>query len=351
MADGAEALSRLLRTGLASPTPGALLGAASMLLAIAAAPGVDPASTGAVVRGLAGQGRPEASAGALAVATLAGDESLRRWARRDLADRGFFAPQWLALLHRAVPSMRALEVIDPFRDIDDLLVGVALPTGHCITAVARLDNELRGLVIGGALFERPVEEVPQHLERMSNAGAQVRDIEAADARAGIEAGLRDVDPDLPLTSHTELQNVQPLVRWMLSRLPAGGEVRLSRRLDDADLDDCHRQFVASPWGRPWGLAHLGVLVENVLGDGLGNGLGDPLLWAPHHVARLLDPTLRCIDPDDLDAYRTPELLRDLIRYGHAERGVPQQLTDRSLREVDRRAPAFLRAVRARADAA
>jgi hypothetical protein len=42
----------------------------------------------------------------------------------------------------------------------------------------------------------------------------------------------------------------------------------------------------------------------------------------------------------------PELLRDLIRYGHAERGLRHQLTTDALAEVDAHADAFSAAVRA-----
>lgn len=349
MSRAAATLSSGLRKGLESPTPGALLGMASMLLALLSAPEVDPGNTTAVVRGLAAQHRPEASAGALAIATLADDAGLRRWARRDLADRGYAVPRWLAELHRAAPSGRAFEISGPFRDLDDLVVGVTLPTGHPLTAVVRIDNEFGGRDVGGALFELPVDETLEHLQPPDDADVHIRNIDAADARARIAASFSHID--LPLASRTDWHSQRPLVRWLLTRLPTGGEPRVPGQVDDVDVDHVLRRFLASPWGRPWVRGHLSALAEHVLGDGLANGLGDPLLWAPHHVARLLDPTHRHIDADELDAVRTPELLRDLIRYGHGERGLRQELTDRSLREVDRCADAFIRSVRAREEAA
>ena len=95
----------------------------------------------------------------------------------------------------------------PFRDVDELLVGITTPGGHALTAIVRVDNEI---------------------------------------------GARD-----------------------------------------AEVDDVLHHVLASPWGRPWTRAGLAALAEAVLGKGLQNALGDPLLWAPHHVRRLLDS-----DPGD-----------------------------------------------------
>ncbi len=63
----------------------------------------------------------------------------------------------------------------------------------------------------------------------------------------------------------------------------------------------------------------------------------------------VEGVLHDVDPDALDLGRMPELLRDLIRYGHGERGLRPGLTDASLQAVDRWAPAFVAAVRTRDD--
>ena len=42
--------------------------------------------------------------------------------------------------------------------------------------------------------------------------------------------------------------------------------------------------------------------------------------------------------------RAPDLLRDLIRYGHAERGLRPELTVTALAAVDAAAPAFVATV-------
>ncbi|MBJ7453632.1 MAG: hypothetical protein JHC71_16345 [Blastococcus sp.] len=151
---------------------------------------------------------------------------------------------------------------------------------------------------------------------------RVRDIAPADARARLADALRDPDLDVLSGRSTPWRQLRPLVGWLVSVLPDGGDASVPGLWDDVDLDDVVAGFLASQWGRPWVRGGLPELVEAVLGDGLGNGLGDPLLWALHHVARLLDHESSALDHDELDTARTPELLRDVIRYGHAERGLP-----------------------------
>lgn len=335
-----------LRADVDSASPGTLLATASMLLSVPSHPDVPPERIAEIVRGLTAWDRVETSAGALAMALLSGDAALRRWVRRDLADRGHAVPRWLADLHRCTPVERAVEISRPFRDVDELVVGITTPSGHALTAIVRVDNEIGTRDIGGSLYERPLDAVLDGLHVPDGADVRVRDIPPADARARIEAALTGIDLDAIFGTTTEWRTLRPLLRWMLTFLPAGGDATVPGSMEDVEVEDVLDDFLASPWGRPWTRGGLPELAEAVLGNGLQNALGDPLLWAPHHVRRLLDSDPGYDLVEHLDARRTPELLRDLIRYGHAERGLRQELTDSSLAAVDRYADAFLDAVRA-----
>jgi hypothetical protein len=345
-AEFTEHLTRALRAGTDSPAPGSLLTTASMLLGITDG-GSDPSSaTATLVRGLTRWNRPECSAGALAMATLIGDGGLRREVRRDAADRGHPLPRWLVELHRAEPVVRAVELSTVFRAADELVVGVTVPGGHCLTAVVRVDNELGFRVVDGRLYAQPLDAVVERAADDGDPDVRMRDVAPADARARLIAALRDPDLDTLSGMNTPWQQLRPLVRWLVTVLPDGGDATVPTVGDDIDLDDVVAGFLASPWGRPWVRGGLPELVEAVVGDGLGNGLGDPLLWAPHHVGRLLDRESSALDHDLLDTDRAPEVLRDLIRYGHAERGLRAGLTDHALAAVDRHAGPYLAAVRA-----
>jgi hypothetical protein len=59
----------------------------------------------------------------------------------------------------------------------------------------------------------------------------------------------------------------------------------------------------------------------------------------------LDPDPWRLGPWTPHLERTPELLGDLIRYGHAVRGIRQELTDDALAAVDKRAAALADGVR------
>lgn len=344
-----EDLARELRAGADSLTPGRLLVTASMLLGIAAS-GSDPSTAAAtLVRGLSAWNRSECSAGALAMATLVGDDGLRREVRRHAADRGHRLPRWLAELHRAEPVVRAVELSTVFRAVDELVVGVTVPGGRCLTAMVRVDNEYGFRAVNGRVYAEPLDAVVARFADGGYPDVRIRDIAPAHARARLADGLRTPDLDTLLDENTPWRHVRPLVCWLVSVLPDGGDAAVPAVGDDIDLDDVAAGFLASPWGRPWVRGRLPELVEAVLGDGLGNGLGDPLMWAPHHVGRLLDPKNSALDHDLLDTDRAPELLRDLIRYGHAERGLRPGLTDDALAAVDRHAGTYLAAVRAWAD--
>ncbi|SDC78600.1 hypothetical protein SAMN05660690_2546 [Geodermatophilus telluris] len=340
-ADWQAMVANALRAGADSPTPGPLLATAAMLLGIPAG-AMEPAVTATVVRGIAAWDRPECSAGAVATAALTGDEGLRREMRRAAADRGHALPRWLAELHRAEPVSRAVELSGPFRDVDELVVGATVPGGHALTAVVRVDNELGSRAVGGVAYEERLDDVVARIAG-GTPDLSVRDIAPADARARLTGALRGPDLDALLGREAPWPRLRPLVRWLVARLPSGGDATVPGAVEDVDLDDVAAAFLASPWGRPWTSGHLAPLLEAVLGDGLANGLGDPLSWAPHHVARLLDPQSSALL--DVDAGRAPELLRDLVRYGHAERGLRPGLTDETLAAIDRCSAPFLSAVR------
>src|SRR4051794_5703570 len=173
-----------LRKGIDASAPASLLSTASSLLNIISAE-ASPTARATSIRALVGWNRPEASAGALAMATLAGDDDLRRQLRNDIADRGHHLPRWLAQLHRTEPVDRAVEVSSPFRVEDELLVGVTVPGGHPLTALVRVDNELGFRAVGGRVLAEHLSTVLQRIEDAGNPDRTVRDVSTADARARI----------------------------------------------------------------------------------------------------------------------------------------------------------------------
>ncbi|TFV87409.1 hypothetical protein [Blastococcus sp. CT_GayMR16] len=343
-------LDDALRAGFDSPAPGALLGFVGLILSVAAG-AHDPADNLAeLVRGLSDQGRTETSAAVLAIATLTGDIELRRRVRRELADRGQVLPRWLAELDRTEPFDRAIEISTVYRDADQLLVGVTVPGGHPLTAVVLVDNELGAFAAEGYVLQSPLEDAVALLLEDADPDVRVRDIPPADARARIEAALHELDLGPGRGGYESWAESRPVVDWMLSLLPAGGDDDVLRELSEDELDEISERFLASPFGPAWTDHDLRPLVDEVVAAGSANGIGDPLVWSPYNVASLLDPQRRHLDRGTPSLDRAPDLLRDLIRYGHAERGLRPELTTAALAAVDAATGSFLQAVHEPTDA-
>lgn len=325
-----------------SPTPGPLLGIVGLLLSTTRGEGAPPVAE--LVRSLSEFGLPETSAALLAIATLTGDVELRRMVRHEIADGGQVLPRWLAELHRTEPGDRAVEISTVYRDVDQLLVSATVPGGHPLAAVVLVDNELGAFAADGFVLEAPVEAVVPLLLEDADPDTSVRDILPADARARVEDALRELDMGPGTGGYEDWSEQRPLVEWLVSLLPAGGDAAVMHELSDEELDAITTHFLASPFGTAWTRGELRPLVDEILLCGSANGVGDPLVWSPDNVRKLLDPDASLLDPGTPSIERAPELLRDLIRYGHAARGLRPELTRAALAAVDAATDAWLLAV-------
>lgn len=287
-------------------------------------------------------GRPETRAALLAIAILTGDGELRRRLRREIAAEGQVLPRWLAELDRTEPGDRAVEISSVYGDVDHLLVSATAPGDCPLTAVVLVDNELGAFAADGFLVEQPLDAVIPLIVEEVGPDPTVRDIATADARARIEDALSELDLGPGTGGYEDWTEQRALVEWLIALLPPGGVVP-EQELTEDELDEVAQQFLACPSGSRWTGSR--ALLDDVLASASGNGRGDPLIWSPANVRRLLDPDLWYLDRETPGLDRAPDLLRDLIRHGHAERGLRPELTDLALVEVDAAEPAFLTAVR------
>jgi hypothetical protein len=332
-----------LRAGLDSPTPGPLLGIAGVMLSTTRGEEAPPVAE--LVASLSEFDRPETSAALLAIATLTGDVELRRRMRREIADAGQVLPRWLAELDRSQPGDRAVEISTVYRDVDHLLVTATVPGGHPLTAVVLVDNELGSFAAEGFVVEAPLETVIPLMVEDAVPDPRVSDLRPADARARIEDALRELDLGPGTGGYQDWSEQRPPVEWLVSLLPAGGDADVMHELSDDQLDAIAEHFLASPFGPAWSRSEFRPLVDEVLLAGSANGVGDPLVWSPDNVRKLLDPDHSLLDPETASLEQAPELLRDVIRYGHSERGIRPELTVAALAVVDAAAGAFLTALR------
>ena len=330
-----------LRAGLDAAGPGRLLGVVGLLLSIAVTSDDPVEATDSLVEMLRDVALPETTAALLAVATLTGDPDQRRRVRREIADTGQVLPRWLAELDRTAAVDRAVEVSTVLRDADELVVGVSVPGGHPLTAVVHVVNEYGAVATDGYVVESPLDSVVALLAADDDPDVRVRDLPPADARARIAAAIAELELGPGELGTEHWATTRPVVEWMLTLLPPGGDASVLRELSDEDLDEIAEALLSSPWGAAWRDEAVRPLVDEVLAAGSANGIGDPLVWSPDNVVKLLEPDGWHLPRRTPRLDQAPALLRDLIRYGHVERGLRQELTDEALAAVDAATDAFL----------
>ncbi|MGY1813303.1 hypothetical protein [Blastococcus sp. SYSU D00820] len=334
-----------LRDGVDSPTPGPLLGTVGLLLGVAASDDDPTATLRDLIDSFSAADRVETSAAALAIATLTADAELRRRVRREIGERGHVVPRWLVELDRTQPVGRAVEISTVFRDVDDLVIGAVAPGGHPLTVVITVDNELGAVATDGYVAQAPLEEVVELLTGEDDPDVRIRDLPLADAAARIRAALAEIDAGPAFVSSERLVESRALIEWLVSLLPEGGDGSVLQELSDAELDAIAERFLASPFGAVWTDPGLRPLVDEMLAGSSSNGIGDPLVWSPRNVAAVLDPGGFRLGRRTPHLDRAPDLLRDLIRFGHAERGLRSLLTEEALEAIDAAEDAFRAALR------
>ena len=121
-----------------------------------------------------------------------------------------------------------------------------------------------------------------------------------------------------------------LVQWLVGRLPEGGEQRSPAGEWESNEELCDRFFATSSAAPFTDASHRKLLLEL-----FETGTGDPLRWSAARVERAIGGTPYCEDSIPLDvALDAPDLLRAFIPYGHAQSGIRDELTSRTLAMVD-----------------
>ena len=121
-----------------------------------------------------------------------------------------------------------------------------------------------------------------------------------------------------------------LVQWLVGRLPEGGEHRSPAGESESNEELCDRFFATSSAAPFTDSSHRELLLEL-----FETGTGDPLRWSAARVERAIGGTPYCEDSIPLEvALDAPDLLRAFIPYAHAQSGIRDELTSRTLAMVD-----------------
>jgi hypothetical protein len=290
----------------------------------------------------------ETSALLTAIAGLTGDDVLRARVRRETTARAHALPRWLAELGRARPHDRVVEMAHVLGDGENLVLGVTLPGGPELSVAVYVDHNLGTVAKDGFVVPGALPALVELLQsEADDPDVTLTEIDPADARARITEAVEHGAMLFPPLQSDTWPACRPLVEWAVGLLPAGGRGYERPQWSDADRQTLAGRFLASPFAAGLDDPDSRDLLDDLLWFGTDYGPGDPLHWSPVAVEILLTDWIpRKIVADFAHLAKAPAVLRGLIRFSHAERGIRTELTDETLDAVDQWEPEYQAAIRA-----
>ncbi|MCX2715535.1 hypothetical protein [Mycolicibacterium sp. J2] len=255
--------------------------------------------------------------------------ALQRRCRLEVELRSGQLPVWVRDLPRT-RVYRAVRIGHALGDRDQLLLDVRIADHHETIAVM-IDHVAFSDVSDLGVIQKSIDCA---VADARDKGAPVVEMDLADARAWIEQASENVI--IPRYEDSRL-GFPAVLRWLLTKLPNGGQQRKSPRDDHRAAAVVFAAFFTSPQGARFTPRDE---YEHLLGEIVDGGTGDPLRWSEYRVRRALD----FLSFDDYWAtdvlVDAPALLRVFIPIAHALSGIPSELTDRALAAIGEAEPAF-----------
>jgi len=253
-----------------------------------------------------------------------GDEHFQQWCREEVAACADAVPRWITDLPELTVG-RAIRLTDAFGDLDEVLFEVRLADGRAITCGVLIDHLEYSTVKDVGIWDKPLNAVLVLLESWEWVGHPMQ-MTTADARAWIEQAFgwgiaRPVRERRP--------GFSAVVKWLASRLPAGGQ---QYQGDDADQSaaDVVEAFFASPEGRSFGYAEFGEVLEQLI----GMRSGDPQRWSAFRVIYAVGDLPDGRNEPVETVLRLPALLRAFVPFAHGRSGIGAELTAQTLAMID-----------------
>lgn len=291
-----------------------------------------------LVESFVGTPYAETTAALMALRAMVTDEMLATRIGREIAARRHPMPTWLTGLDQAQVEPDVWFLTHVLGDGANYFIGVALPTGHALSALVYVDHNLGGVVKDAFVVPEPVAGLVNKAGTLIDNPAEqsLTRVDPATARAEIEAAIGlGVNLYPPLTSDS-WPMARPLVEWMVRLLPVGGVATDFREWSEQELSEIAAAFFSSPFGSPVEDKDARCLLDSVLWFSTGYATGDPYRWSLVTVELLLvDWFPRKVIADPAYLAKLPNLLRAYIRYCHDRRGIGAHLTADTLAAVDR----------------
>jgi len=309
--------------------------------------GEEPASREDLVESFIETSYAETTAALTAMSAMIADEVMAARIGRELTKRHQPIPQWLTVLDRARvhPDVRVTTHV--LGDADTYLLGVALPSGHSMSALLLVDHNLGGVVKDAFVVPQTPGDLADLLATtVTDPDQSMRLVDSAVARAVIDEAIEQGAHVYPPLETDTWPMCRPVVEWMVRMLPGAGVAPERPEWAEADLRAVVEEFFQSSFATGLDGRDQRELMDSVLWFGTDYGPGDPLRWSPVNVEWLLaDWFPRKIIAEPAFLTLLPDLLRAFIRYCHHVRGIRPALTAETLAAVDACEPAYQRVIR------
>jgi hypothetical protein len=341
--------------GMRERSPLALLMMASGLIEVATPRPTDSWGGGRVARtdgpaifeSFAMSGWPGMAALAVAVATLHTDELLAARLRNLAAPNLGSGPTWLSTMGR-IEVTDSVVLSDPLGDGENVVVSWTWPGGEAGTMVVYIDHNMGTIVKDAFALAKGASAVATTFERMGDRHIVRQPINAADARARIAEAIAHGERTVPPLQTDTWPTCRPVVEWLLRHMPEGGNGYDRPDWPSSRREQLLDEFVASSFGQIAQLtpAQVRGLAEPLVWFACDFGPGDPLRWSPVAVEIVLtDWYPRKVFGRPLAELRLlPDVLAGLVRFAHADRKIPADLTDDTLTAVGEWTDEFIRAI-------
>jgi len=319
-------LTDILRSALARGHPLHLLSTASLMIHVAKRESRDTSRLHNVLTGV-NRVRNRETTALLAVVPelLVDDPAAQLRCQREVAERNEHLPRWIAALPRVV-VYRAVRRTHVFGDVDEVVIGMRLDGGHELTAAVQIDHNMLSSVADAGVVPDAIDEVLARVVE-SSSDTDVFEMALVDARVWIEDAL-NMRTLAPETETWPLYRA--LVQWLIARIPDGGEHRLPAGEWKSYEELCDRFFATSSAAPFTDSGHRELLLEL-----FETGTGAPLRWSAARVEQAIGGAPNSEDSIPLEvALDAPDLLRAFIPYAHAQSGIRDELTARTLAMVD-----------------
>jgi hypothetical protein len=292
---------------------------------------------------------PETEALAIAVAAIHTDELLARRLRDRIEIRGSVLrhpPPWLANIGD-IQITDVAQMVHVLDDGDNVYISWRWPNKSAATLLVYIDHNMGTIVKDAFVLPEGFGSMMQRYETIELLEDQViRPLDPATARARIVQAVMHGDALFPPIQNETWPAVRPMLEWILKALPEGGQGYVRPVWTTDQRQELAWEFAFSPPAKATGIPpaetmHIGELL---VAFGCESGTGDPLRWSPVSVEIVLVDWYprNVFDPPEL-MQRVPELVAAFVRFAHARRHIPSNLTAETVAAVGRWTPVYLEA--------